>query len=100
MQRILLIPFLLSLLGSVFSSSVFGQSACPGLAAYYPDESSGEVVDWPELKEQLAQLLPLCLESPEFFALYGAAQHNSDEVAEASESLELALLLDAENKRL
>ena len=97
MQRILLFPFLLSLLGSVFSPSVFGQSACPGLAAYYPDESTGEVVDWPQLNEQLVQLLPLCLESAEFFALYGAAQLNSDEVAEASESLELALLLDAEN---
>ncbi|MBT8147578.1 MAG: hypothetical protein KJN90_12045, partial [Gammaproteobacteria bacterium] len=38
-----------------------------------------------------------CLDNAEYFALYGAAQLNSGDVAESMESLERALLLDPRN---
>lgn len=41
--------------------------------------------------------MPHCLESSEFFALYGAAQLNNGELAAALESLERALLIEPEN---
>ncbi|MEX2131821.1 MAG: hypothetical protein WD772_10065 [Pseudohongiellaceae bacterium] len=41
--------------------------------------------------------MPECLESAEYFALLGAAQLNSNKVAESLESLERALLLEPEN---
>jgi len=63
---------------------------CPDLTSYYP----GDQADWPALEQQLAVLMPECLESAEYFALYGAAQLNSGQVPDAVESLERALLLD------
>lgn len=83
-----LFSFLFSL---IFSSGA--ASACPDLTAFYADENS----DWPELAEQLASLMPECLQSAEFFALFGAAQLNSGAYAEALESLERALLLEPAN---
>ncbi|MEX0965049.1 MAG: tetratricopeptide repeat protein [Pseudohongiellaceae bacterium] len=68
-------------------------AACPDLRAYYPAAD----VNWPALSQRLAPLLEECLQSSEFFALYGAAQLNSGNVAEASESLERALLLEPDN---
>jgi tetratricopeptide (TPR) repeat protein len=76
----------------LFSASA-AQAACPELTPYYP----GSEPDWPDLQQRLAELLPECLESSEFFALYGAAQLNSGNYAEAIESLERALLLDPLN---
>jgi len=72
-----------------------GQAAavCPDLTPYYP----GINPDWPALQRQLASLMSECLDSAEFFALFGAAQLNSGEVAESLESLERALLLDPLN---
>jgi hypothetical protein len=65
---------------------------CPDLTSYYP----GGQADWPALEQQLVVLMPECLQSAEFFALYGAAQLNSGQVPNAIESLERALLLDPE----
>lgn len=93
MQRIL--QFLPCLLFSIAiaTTATNAEAACPDLGPFYP----GDNVDWPGLSQQLATLLPECLESSEFFALYGVAQLNSGNIAQASESLELALLLDPEN---
>jgi tetratricopeptide (TPR) repeat protein len=63
---------------------------CPSLQAYYPADPS----QWPLVVDQLLPLLPLCLESADYFALLGAAQLNSGDLAAALEALERALLLD------
>lgn len=68
-------------------------AACPDLTPYYP----GANPDWSALRQQLAGFMADCLESAEYFALYGAAQLNSGDVAESVESLERALLLDSNN---
>lgn len=67
--------------------------ACVDLTSFYP----GNEPDWASLQQQLAGLTSECLESSEFFALYGAAQLNSGQLAGALESLERALLIDPEN---
>lgn len=66
---------------------------CPDLTRYLP----GANPDWLELREQLSALMPACLQSSEYFALLGAAQMNSAQLADALESLERALLLDPGN---
>lgn len=66
---------------------------CPELTPYYPGASP----DWPALRQQLAGLMIECLDSAEFFALFGAAQLNSGDIAESLESLERALLIDPLN---
>jgi hypothetical protein len=68
-------------------------AVCPDLTPYYP----GANPDWSALRQQLAEFMADCLESAEYFALYGAAQLNSGDVAESVESLERALLLDSRN---
>lgn len=68
-------------------------AACPDLEDFYP----GPRPNWSELEQRLLAELGECLESSEFFALLGAAQLNSGLIAEASESLERALLLDPDN---
>ena len=82
------IPFSLLLL----IIPVHAGAACPDLSGYYPSDG----VNWPILSRQLAPMLEDCLENAEYFALYGAAQLNSGNVAEATESLERALLLEPE----
>ena len=72
---------------------VWAQEACPDLRPFYPVNET----NWPALSQRLEVILPQCLESSEFFALYGAAQLNSGNIDEASESLELALLLEPDN---
>lgn len=64
--------------------------ACRDLAAYYgnPDR------DWAATQTELLGFMSECLDSAEYFALLGAAQLNSGELADAVESLERALLLD------
>ena len=70
--------------------SVSARADCPNLTPYYPDNQP----DWPAVEQQLGVLMSQCLESPEFFALYGAAQLDSGQVTAAIESLERALLMD------
>lgn len=100
MQRLAIAAILLLLLIGGFSPvpSIAqnlnqAQDFCPDLSGFYPDADT----DWRALSQRLTPLFEDCLESSEFFALYGAAQLNSGNVAEASESLERALLLEPEN---
>jgi tetratricopeptide (TPR) repeat protein len=72
--------------GLLWAASV---RACPDLQNFYPDDNT----NWFVLERELARLLPQCLDNPEYFALYGAAQLNSGQVAAAAESLERALLM-------
>ena len=62
----------------VLSLPLTARAACPDLSAYSP----GAQPDWTELEQQLAALLPECLESSEYFALFGAAQLNSGRLAD------------------
>ncbi len=73
----------------------FAAQACPDLQSFY---LAGQDADsQAELVAELAPLMGECLQSAEFFALYGAAQMNSGDLAAALESLERSLLLDASN---
>ncbi len=69
--------------------------ACPDLQPFYLLAESPEQAA--QLEAQLAPLMGECLESSEFFALYGAAQLDVGKLAEALETLERSLLLDASN---
>ena len=82
---------ILQLLLLLISPSVVAD--CPDLTLYYP----GNNADWPALEQSLLPLMPECLESSEYFALLGAAQVNSGNVAESLETLERALLLEPDN---
>lgn len=69
--------------------------ACPDLQPFY---LVGQDADsQTALAARLAPVMGECLQSSEFFALYGAAQMESGDLAGALESLERALLLDADN---
>jgi len=93
MRRIFLPLFLTFASTLIANPAAAAESSCPDLSAYYP----GDEVNWAELNGRLAELFPFCLQSSEFFALYGASQLNSGRIAEASESLERALLLEPNN---
>lgn len=67
--------------------------ACPDLRPYHP----GADPDWARLAAELRVLSPECLESPEYFALLGAARLYSGRLSGAIESLERALLLDPDH---
>jgi len=69
-------------------------AACPDLSVFYVQSESD---DSAVLQQQISQLLSECLESSEFFAVYGAAQLNNSDLAGALESLERALLLNPGN---
>lgn len=69
--------------------------ACPSLAPFYP--VPGEIPQWSAIDRALAPYLSECLLSSEYFALRGAAQLNSNQLSDALESLERALLLEPEN---
>ncbi len=69
--------------------------ACPDLQSYYL--AGQDAASQAELAAALAPLMGECLQSAEFFALYGAAQMNSGDLAAALETLERSLLLDATN---
>jgi hypothetical protein len=77
-------------LGSLPLSSF---AACPDLSAFYQTEGADSAV----LQQQLSQLQLQCLESSEFFAVYGATQLNNSDLGGALESLERALLLNPDN---
>lgn len=95
-MRSFLLPFCLL----AFAFPAWAQT-CPDLSSFYIEESSsspeGQVEAAQTLERQLAAVISQCLESSEFFALYGAAQMDSGKLADALESLERALLLDASN---
>jgi hypothetical protein len=73
--------------------SMGARADCPPLQEYYPSSDA----QWPQAEQDLAVLMPECLESAEYFALYGAALLNTGQTAPALEALERALLLDPEN---
>lgn len=75
------------------ASAPLSASACPALAAYYPADPSR----WPQVRAQLTDLQPECLDNSEYFALLGASQLNTGQLAPALEALERALLLDPAN---
>ena len=85
-------PLRLVLLALVGLLPVSSFAACPDLSTFYQSEGAASAV-----LQQISQLLPECLESSEFFAVYGAAQLNSSDLSGALESLERALLLNPEN---
>lgn len=85
--------FALTLIVVIGVAGPVSAQTCPDLSPYYP----GENPDWQELEQQLSQLMPLCLESSEFFALLGAARLNSGLPAPALEALERAILLEPDN---
>ncbi len=80
-----------ALLLLALSPAAFG--ACPDLRPYHP----GADPDWERIAAELRVLFPECLESPEYFALLGAALLYGGRLPEAIESLERALLLDPEH---
>lgn len=86
-------PLQLVLLTFAGALPISSLAACPDLSAFYQTEGADSAV----LQQQISQLLPECLESSEFFAVYGAAQLNNSDLAGALESLERALLLNPEN---
>ena len=49
------------------------------------------------MERELVRIMPLCLESSEYFALLGAAQLNNGNISGSLESLERALLLEPRN---
>jgi len=68
-------------------------SVCPDLSGYY--EREGE--DIYSIEAELSALSGQCSDSAEFFALLGAMQLQIGDLLQATESLELALLLDPQN---
>ena len=74
----------------LFSSAV---QACPDLLPYY----RGEIAETALLEQELVNLMPLCLESSEYFALLGATLLRNGNISASLESLERALLLEPSN---
>lgn len=70
---------------------------CPDLSPYFDGQESRSQLEWLRIADELNSLLPQCLESTDYFALIGAAWLNGGLLPEATEALERALLLDAEN---
>lgn len=88
---------LIALASFFFTQSINAQPAqavCPDLSPYY-GEANG--ADWTEISRQLAPLQNQCLDSAEYYALYGAAELNQGNAPAATELLERALLLDPGN---
>lgn len=73
--------------------SMHALADCPPLQDYYPANDT----QWPQAEQQLGILMPECLLSAEYFALYGAALLNTGQIAPALEALERALLLEPDN---
>ena len=81
---------LLLLFFLLFSSAI---QACPDLLPYY----RGEIAEAALLEQELVNMMPLCLESSEYFALLGATQLGNGNIPASLESLERALLLEPSN---
>lgn len=69
------------------------RAVCPDLSPYYQQDAIAP----DELQQQLALLMPECLNSAEYFALYGGVQLDAGMVEDATESLERALLIEPDN---
>jgi len=93
LARYLLRPLQLVLLIFAGALPISSFADCPDLAAFYQSDAAAPAV----LQQQISQMLPECIESSEFFAVYGAAQLSNSDLAGALESLERALLLNPEN---
>ncbi|MBB1488210.1 tetratricopeptide repeat protein [Oceanospirillum sediminis] len=76
------------------SPSVQLTAECPALPYVSFD---ADVQQWLKARSWLSKQMPLCLDSAEFFALYGASLLNTRQLDQALEMLERALLLDPEN---
>lgn len=89
----------LALVFGVFSLGASGSAfACPNLQPFYQLEFESQTSSAsPELESQLAAMMGECLESSEYFALFGAVQMKVGKLAESLESLERALLLNPNN---
>jgi len=68
-------------------------SECPDLSGYYEREDE----DIYSIEAELSVLFDRCSDSAEYFALLGAMQLQIGDLLQATESLELALLLDPQN---
>ncbi len=82
-----------------FGWSPWAFGACPDLRAFY-DASDGYALGrpaWEDVRLQLSKIFDQCLQSSEYFALYGAAQLNTGRLPESMESLERSLMLDPDN---
>ena len=79
--------------------SPVGFASCPDLSRFYTgnDDSPQNGIDWEYIHAQLTEIFSQCLLSSEYFALYGAAQLNTDRLSDSMESLERSLLLDPDN---
>lgn len=78
---------------SLLASTAIAQPTCPDLTPFYADPAP----NWFMVEQRLAGMMERCLENSQFFALIGAAQLNSGQLARALESLERALLIDPDN---
>ena len=74
-------------------------AACPDLSAFYAGNSGLSTTRpvWEDIHTQLLEIFDQCLLSSEYFALYGAAQLNTNRLMESMESLERSLLLNPDN---
>ena len=90
-------PSIIALICCVWSFR--GVAACPDLSDFYPVDSKPAdiLVSWERTRTQLSGIFDQCLLSSEYFALYGAAQLNTDRLSDAMESLERSLLLNPDN---
>ncbi len=70
------------------------EGRCPELPLITINPTQSE---WISVRDELGASVGLCLNSPTFFALYGAALMNTSSVSQAIEMLERALLLSPDN---
>jgi len=77
----------------ILTSTSAWSAGCFEIPKVLPNTTNG----WLSLQKTLQQDSQHCLTSSAYFALYGAAQLNSGQLQSALESLERALLLDANN---
>lgn len=77
----------------------WASAGCPDLSALYAGNSGSSISRsvWEGIHTQLLEIFDQCLLSSEYFALYGAAQLNTDRLTESMESLERSLLLNPDN---
>lgn len=90
-----------SIIPLLFCASA-ASAACPDLQPFYLAERSAlsaeeHAAAAARSERELAALMPECLLSSEFFALYGVAQMENGNLSAALESLERSLLLDPAN---
>ena len=87
----------IALILSSWSTEV--SAICPDLSQFYTNNNGSprDGLDWERIHSRLTEIFDQCLRSSEYFALYGAAQLNTDRLSDSMESLERSLLLDPDN---